>query len=183
MARPLTPVRLTDTAAALQANPATIAALSGWSSAMPASGLGTTMTADSRAFQLDDVRLALSTAQTSHTHGVKHGLCSNADRSEHSEGGEGFHPGSSRHTVARRALHAQIADRRPGTGRWMQFLCGDVFLVADVGGPGRLPNSSRCSMGSWRRRRAAANDCRHQRRIGLTPTQRYDVRTVQRLLR
>lgn len=43
---------------------------SGWSSATAASGLGTTMTADSRAFRLYDVRLALSTAQTSHTHAV-----------------------------------------------------------------------------------------------------------------
>jgi len=42
----------------------------GWSSATAASGLGTTMTAESRAFRLYDVRLALSTAQTSHTHAV-----------------------------------------------------------------------------------------------------------------
>ena len=41
---------------------------SGWSSAAPASGIGTTMTADSRAFRLYDVRLAVATAQTSHTH-------------------------------------------------------------------------------------------------------------------
>jgi hypothetical protein len=43
---------------------------SGWSAAAPASGLGTKMTADSRAFRVYDVRLALSTAQTSHTHMV-----------------------------------------------------------------------------------------------------------------
>jgi quercetin dioxygenase-like cupin family protein len=42
--------------------------MSGWSSAAPASGLGTTMTADARAFRLYDVRLAVATAQTSHTH-------------------------------------------------------------------------------------------------------------------
>lgn len=41
---------------------------SGWSSAAPAAGIGTTMLADSRAFRLYDVRLALATAQTSHTH-------------------------------------------------------------------------------------------------------------------
>lgn len=40
----------------------------GWSTAMAASGLGTTMTAESRAFRLYDVRLATATAQTSHTH-------------------------------------------------------------------------------------------------------------------
>ena len=43
---------------------------SGWSAAAPASGLGTKMTSDSRAFRVYDVRLALSTAQTSHTHMV-----------------------------------------------------------------------------------------------------------------
>ena len=41
---------------------------SGWSSTPPASGLGTTLTSDSRALRLYDVRLALATAQTSHTH-------------------------------------------------------------------------------------------------------------------
>jgi len=43
---------------------------SGWSSAAPATGLGTTMTTDSRAFRLYDIKLALATAQTSHTHAV-----------------------------------------------------------------------------------------------------------------
>jgi quercetin dioxygenase-like cupin family protein len=41
---------------------------SGWSSAAAASGLGTKMTSDSRAFRVYDVHLALATAQTSHTH-------------------------------------------------------------------------------------------------------------------
>ena len=43
---------------------------SGWSSAAATSGLGTKLTADSRAFRVYDVRLALATAQTSHTHMV-----------------------------------------------------------------------------------------------------------------
>ena len=41
---------------------------SGWSAAAPASGLGTKMTSDSRAFRVYDVHLVLATAQTSHTH-------------------------------------------------------------------------------------------------------------------
>ena len=43
---------------------------SGWSSAAAATGIGTKMTSDSRAFRVYDVRLALATAQTSHTHTV-----------------------------------------------------------------------------------------------------------------
>ena len=43
---------------------------SGWSSAAAAAGLGTKMTSDSRAFRVYEVRLALATAQTSHTHTV-----------------------------------------------------------------------------------------------------------------
>jgi len=43
---------------------------SGWSTAPPSSGLATTMAKEGRAFRTYDVRLALATAQTSHTHPV-----------------------------------------------------------------------------------------------------------------
>jgi hypothetical protein len=43
---------------------------SGWSTMPPSTGLATTMAKDGRAFRTYDVKLALSTAQTSHTHAV-----------------------------------------------------------------------------------------------------------------
>lgn len=42
----------------------------GWSMAKPASGLGTTLATESRAFRVYDVRLPRETSQTSHTHTV-----------------------------------------------------------------------------------------------------------------
>ena len=41
---------------------------SGWSTTAPATGLATTIVKEGRAFRTYDVRLALATAQTSHTH-------------------------------------------------------------------------------------------------------------------
>jgi hypothetical protein len=43
---------------------------SGWSTAPAATGLATTLTTESRAFRIYDVRLSGGTAQTSHTHAV-----------------------------------------------------------------------------------------------------------------
>jgi len=43
---------------------------SGWSTAAPTAGLATTVAKEGRAFRTYDVRLALATAQTSHTHTV-----------------------------------------------------------------------------------------------------------------
>lgn len=43
---------------------------SGWSTAKPATGLGTKLATESRAFRVYDVRLPRETSQTSHTHAV-----------------------------------------------------------------------------------------------------------------